>query len=374
LENWTYVCEACGHQEPLGTSLWRCPVCGSAFGIDGPNTLDAAMIDPTAPGLWRYRSVLPVDLADACSLGEGMTPLVRGKLAGRDVWFKVDALLPTGSFKDRGASVLVADLRRSGKRRVIVDSSGNAAAAMAGYSAAAGLECAVFAPAATSPGKLVQSRAFGASVTLVAGNRDDVARAAQDAAAADSSAFYASHNWHPVFVEGVKTWILEVWEQLGQRQPAACFVPTGGGSALVGAWRGIQALPGPNAALFAAQPSACAPVVTAIAHDTAIVPVTPGATIAEGTRIGSPARTRQILAAINETHGSARAVSDQEITDALRELWGQGLYVEPTAAVGAAACRQAILSGNTLPDGDIVVLLTGSGLKATEAIGKLLEG
>ena len=374
LGNWSYSCEACGHQEPLGTSLWRCPICGGAFGLDGPNALDAAVIDTTAPGLWRYHAVLPVNLADACSLGEGMTPLVRGKLAGRDVWFKVDALLPTGSFKDRGATVLVAELRRSGKRRVIVDSSGNAAAAMAGYSAAAGLECAVFAPATTSPGKLVQSRAFGASVTLVAGNRDDVARAAQDAAADDPSAFYASHNWHPVFVEGVKTWMLEVWEQLGQRQPATCFVPTGGGSALVGAWRGIQALPGPAAALIAAQPSACAPVVTAIEHGTPIEPVTPGVTIAEGTRIGSPARTHQILTAIKETHGDARAVTDQEITAALRELWGQGLYVEPTAAVGAAACRQAILSSDSLPEGDIVVLLTGSGLKATETIGKLLEG
>jgi threonine synthase len=372
LENWSYVCEACGHQEPLGTNHWRCPVCGGAFGLEGPNTLDATTIDPKAPGLWRYHAILPVDLADTCSLGEGMTPLVHGSLAGRPVWFKVDALLPTGSFKDRGAAVLVADLRRSGKRRVIVDSSGNAAAAMAGYSAAAGLECAVFSPATTSPGKLVQSRAFGASVTLVEGNRDDVARAAQDAAAADSSAFYASHNWHPVFVEGVKTWMLEVWEQLGNRQPAVCFVPTGGGSALVGAWRGIQALPGPAAALIAAQPSASAPVVTAVEHDTAIEPVTPGATIAEGTRIGSPARTHQILAAIHETNGGAKAVSDQEITDALRELWGQGLYVEPTAAVGAAACRQMILSGESLPDGDIVVLLTGSGLKATETIGKLL--
>ncbi|HEX3724308.1 MAG TPA: pyridoxal-phosphate dependent enzyme, partial [Nitrolancea sp.] len=279
-----------------------------------------------------------------------------------------------GSFKDRGAAVLVADLRRSGKRKVIVDSSGNAAAAMSGYSAAAGLECAVFAPAATSPGKLVQSRAFGASVTLVEGNRDDVARAAQVAAAADPSAFYASHNWHPVFVEGVKTWMLEVWEQLGQRQPAACFVPTGGGSALVGGWRGIQALPGPSAALIASQPAACAPVVSAIKTGTPIEPVTPGASIAEGTRIGSPSRTHQILAAITQTNGGARAVSEQEIIDALRELWGQGLYVEPTAAVGAAAYRQMILAGESLPNGDIVVLLTGSGLKATETIGKLLEG
>ena len=372
VEIWTLVCEACGHTESLETKEWRCPACGGAFGLGGPNRLDPAAIDPDAPGIWRYHAVLPVGVSDAQSLGEGMTPLVRGKLAGRAVWFKLDALLPTGSFKDRGAALLVSHLRRTGKRRVIVDSSGNAAAAMSGYSAAAGLECAVYAPASTSPGKLVQSRAFGASVTPVEGNRDDVARAAQDAAEADPSAFYASHNWHPVFVEGVKTWLLEVWEQLDRRQPAACFVPTGGGSALVGAWRAVQALPGPATALIAAQPTACAPVASAIEQQAEIQSVTPGNTIAEGTRIGSPARTHQILAAVRETNGTARAVSDEEIIAALRELWSQGLYVEPTAAVGAAACRQMIQAGAPLPDGDLVVLLTGSGLKATETIGKLV--
>jgi threonine synthase len=372
LEHWTYVCESCGHTESIETEHWRCPVCGGAFGLEGPNRLIPDKIDPSAPGLWRYGHLLPVDTSDAVSLGEGMTALVPGKLAGRTVRFKLDALLPTGSFKDRGAALLAAHLNRIGRRRVIVDSSGNAAAALSGYSAAAGLECAVFAPAATSPGKLVQSRAFGAAVTLVEGTRDDVARAAQDAAANDRSAFYASHNWHPVFVEGVKTWMLEVWEQLGGRQPAMVFVPTGGGSALVGAWRGIQALPGQPARLVASQPAACAPVVSAVERGTSIEPTTPGTTIAEGTKIGSPSRSRQILAAISETQGTARAVSEQEIVDTLRELWGQGLYVEPTAAVGAAACRQMILAGDTLPAGDIVVLLTGSGLKATETIEKLI--
>ena len=303
-----------------------------------------------------------------------MTPLIDGTLAGQPVRFKLDALLPTGSFKDRGATVLASHLRRIGRRRVIVDSSGNAAAALSGYSAAGGLECAVFAPASTSPGKLVQSRAFGATVTLVEGNREDVARAAQDAAARDSTAFYASHNWHPVFVEGVKTWMLEVWEQLGGRQPAACFVPTGGGSALVGAWRAIQALPGDPARIFAAQPTASSPVVRAIERGGDIAPVTPGVSIAEGTRIGAPARTAQIMSAIRETDGGARAVSEDEIVEALRELWRQGLYVEPTAAIGAAAFRQMVLAGDALPNGEIVVLLTGSGLKATETISKLLDG
>lgn len=374
MSDWRMVCEACGHEEPLDTAAWRCPACGGAFGITGPDRLDPAAIDPDAPGLWRYRAVLPVPLEAARPLGEGMTPLVPGTLLGRRVLFKLDGLLPTGSFKDRGAAVLVAHLRRLGRQRIIVDSSGNAAAAMAGYSAAAGLACTVYAPASASPGKLVQSRAYGATVVPVEGNRGAVAAAAQQAAADDPSAFYASHNWHPVFVEGVKTWLLEVWEQLGQQLPAACFIPTGGGSALIGAWRATTALPGPAPALVAAQPAACAPLVAAVQASTEVTPITPGDTIAEGTRIGAPARPRQMLAAVRETGGWAEAVPEEEIVAALRELWGQGLYVEPTAAVGAAAFRQAVRRGHPIPEGEVLVLLTGSGLKAAPDMVATLIG
>jgi threonine synthase len=301
-----------------------------------------------------------------------MTPLVLGRLAGHDVWFKNDALLPTGSFKDRGATLLVSHLRSLSVARVVVDSSGNAAASMSGYCAAAGLECIVFAPLATSPGKLVQSRAFGARVELVAGTREDVARAAQEAVTADSSSIYASHNWHAVFVEGVKTWAIEVWEQLDGRVPSAAFIPTGGGSALVGAWRGFHAAPGPLPALIAAQPAACAPVVAAFERaEKTVTPVTPGSTIAEGARIGAPARGRQILAALRESGGWAQKVDEATLIATLRELWGQGLYVEPTAALGAAAFVLACREGRAIPTGDVVIYLTGSGLKATETIANL---
>jgi threonine synthase len=373
MTTWIYSCERCGRQEPLETRAWRCPACGGAFALTGPDRLAPEAIDQLDRSLWRYAAMLPVGAEHARSLGEGMTPLIAGTLADTAVWFKLDAMLPTGSFKDRGAVVLVAHLRRLGLTRLVLDSSGNAAAAMAGYGAAAGLDVTVYAPATTSPGKLVQARAFGATVIPVAGTREDVARAAQDAVAADPTAFYASHNWHPIFVEGVKTWALEVWEQLGQRLPAAVFVPTGGGSAFVGAWRGFASLGDTLPALVAAQPAACAPVVSAYtANATDITPVAPGATIAEGTKIGAPARGRQILAALHASGGWAEAVGEDQLVETLRELWAQGLYVEPTAAVGAAACRAYLARGGQRPARPLVVLLTGSGLKATETIGTLL--
>ncbi|MGH9174538.1 MAG: pyridoxal-phosphate dependent enzyme [Vicinamibacterales bacterium] len=372
--DWSYVCERCRQREHLESRAWQCPVCGGAFGLIGPNKLDPTMIAAADPTLWRYRAILPADPGYAQPLGEGMTPLIPGRLVGRDVWFKLDHLLPTGSFKDRGAAVLTAHLRRLGLRRIVVDSSGNAAAAFAGYCAANQLDCIVYAPAMTSLGKLVQARAFGAAVHLVEGNREAAAAAAQDAASSDAGAFYASHNWHAVFVEGVKTWAIEVWEQLGRRLPSAAFVPTGGGSAFVGGRRGFDAVGDRLPTLIAAQPSACAPIVASWeAGLDDISPTTPGATIAEGTRIGAPARGRQIMAAIRDSGGWAAAVDDERIASTLRDLFRQGIYVEPTAAVGAAAYVDAVTAGRLIPDGDVVILLTGSGLKATDTISAFAD-
>lgn len=370
---WAYSCDACGWQAGLDVLEWRCPACGNVLALTGAPSLSTGDLLVDQPGLWRYGATLPTALQAGAWLGEGQTPLVPGRLAGRDVWFKCDSLLPTGSFKDRGAAVLVAHLRQLGVRRVVVDSSGNAAAAMAGYCAAAGLGCDVYAPEATSAAKLTQARAFGARVNLVPGDRQAVAAAAQVAATRDSGAFYASHNWHPIFVEGVKTWALEVWEQLGYRLPAAAFVPAGGGSAFVGAWRGFDTVAAGGALprLFAAQPAACAPLVAAIESGGKVLAVTPGPTLAEGAKIGAPARGGQMVEAVAASCGSAMAVGEELLVATLRELWAQGLYVEPTAALGAAACSELIGRG-VAPPGDLVVHLTGSGLKASAAIEELL--
>lgn len=369
---WRYV-SASGDEFSLESDLWRAPDGTSALQLDGPNDLSAAPIDHEGATLSRYGELLPVDGERLRSLGAGMTPLVPGELAGEVVWFKLDSLLPTGSFKDRGAAVVAAHLAARGVERVIVDSSGNAAAAMAAYCAVWGLGCTVYAPASASPGKLVQSRAYGAEVVPVEGARDDVAEAAQRAAEGDPGAVYSSHNWSPIFAEGVKTWALETWEQFGGRSPVAAFVPTGGGSALMGAYRGFQAT-GEMPQLHAAQPAACAPIVAAFdAHLGNAEPVEPGPTIAEGAKIGNPPRDRMILAALSDSGGGAHALSEERLVEALDVLWRQGIYAEPTAALGAAAFIQAVRNGWHVPEGPIVILITGDGLKATETIGHLID-
>jgi threonine synthase len=331
------------------------------------------------PSMWRYGAALPVPMDGAISLGETITPLVDVELDGSMVRCKLDFLLPSGSFKDRGAAVLVSALKALGVRHAIEDSSGNAAAAIAAYAARAGIACTVYAPASASAGKLVQSAAYGARVERVEGSRDDVAEAAIAAAAVDPTAAYASHNWHPFFIEGVKTWALEVWEQLGYRAPDNVVVPVGSGSMLLGAHLAFSQLRAGGEVtrlprLFAAQPAACAPVHAAFVGDALDVqPFERRPTLAEGASIARPVRGREVLAALRESDGGAVAVEEDEIASALTGLARRGIYVEPTSAVAVAGVRRLLAGRAIVPGEETVVMLSGSGLKATEAIRGILS-
>ncbi|MFL5758113.1 MAG: threonine synthase [Thermomicrobiales bacterium] len=333
----------------------------------------------SVPSLWRYEAVLPVAWRDAVKLGEHVTPLLTTDFDGVPVHWKLDHLLPTGSFKDRGAAILVSHLKSSSVRRAIEDSSGNAGAAIAAYSARAGIDCAIFAPASASRGKLVQSAAYGAHVTWVDGTRDDVARAAIAAAESEPSAAYASHNWHPFFIEGAKTWALEVWEQLGYVAPDNIVVTVGSGSMLLGASKAFGLLQAAGEIeqiprLFAAQPATCAPVHAAFSAGHADVQAFERQpTIAEGASIALPVRGREVLTAVRSSLGGAVAVSETEIASAQQDLAKMGIYVEPTSAVAASGLRQLLRDGEISPNESIVVLLSGNGLKATETIQRLME-
>ena len=332
-------------------------------------------IDATTRSLWRYRAALPLAVDDPITLGEGGAPLLARSLHGAPAFLKCDFLMPTGSFKDRGASVMLSMLRAQGVRRVLEDSSGNGGAAVAAYAAAGGLKATVLTPQATSPAKLAQMRAYGAKVELVPGTREDAARAAVSRAA---QTFYASHNWHPFFLQGTKTLAYELWEDFGFRAPDNVVVPCGAGSNVLGCEIGfselqragqIETLP----RIFAAQPANCAPIVASFlsgadqAVETEILP-----TIAEGTAIARPVRLREVLGALKETRGGAVMLSEGEIAQATLDLAAIGLYVEPTCAQVAAAFGKLLGSGAITPDQTTVLVLTGSGLKATPAVGRLL--
>jgi threonine synthase len=337
--------------------------------------LSRAQIDTGTRSLWRYRAALPFAVDDPITLGEGTTPLIPRSIGGVQVLLKCEWFNPTCSFKDRGASVMLSLLRAQGIDHVLEDSSGNGGAAVSAYAAAGGMRATIMAPASTSPAKTVQMRAHGADVELIPGSRQDTA----DAAVARSAAiFYASHNWHPFFLHGTKTLAYELWEDLGFRAPDNVITPCGAGSNVLGCEIGfaellrgghIDAMP----RLFAAQPANCAPIAAAfMAGSDSPVPTVIAPTMAEGTAIAQPVRLREVLGALRETRGGAVTLTEAEIARATLDLARIGIYVEPTCAQAAAAFAKLLETGTITPAQTTVLVMTGTGLKATPKIAELL--
>jgi threonine synthase len=332
-------------------------------------------IDPAVPSQWRYRAALPLPDLPPVTLGEGRTPLLPRRLAGIDVAVKVEAVNPTASFKDRGVSVMISALRAQGVTRLLEDSSGNGGSSVAAYSAAAGMDALILAPATTSPAKILQSRLHGATVDLVPGTRQDTA---DEAVRRSRERFYASHNWHPMFLQGVKLLAYEIWEDLGFTAPDAVVVPAGAGSLVLGCATGFGELQraGEIAAvprILVSQPARCSPLVDALAAGRDhVVGRSWESTLAEGTAIARPVRDREVLAAIRGSGGAAVAVEEADLRAATLALAATGLYVEPTCGQVVPALEHFVREGRVGAGDTVAVVLTGSGLKAGDAMARLL--
>jgi len=370
-----YIDAATGATYPLDKPRW-CGDGGAHLNLGDAPGLTRGEIDTTKYSVWRYAKALLVEAKDAVTLGEGWTPLVDGKLDGISVTMKLEFMMPTGSFKDRGMTTLITYLKNRGVMSVLEDSSGNAGASMAAYSAAAGMKARILVPETASYPKIAQMAATGADVVTVKGSRQDVADAALRYA---KEIFYASHNWQPFFLEGTKTLAYELWEQFGFNIPDNIVFPVGYGSNVCGCERGfaelkrrgeIDRLP----KLFAVQAANCAPLYAAFkAGADEAVPTDVATTVAEGIASSKPTRLREVVRAVRNSGGSIVAVSEDEIVSALGALARQGLYVEPTSAAAAAGLRQLFKSKAIVPEQKTVLVLTGTGLKASEKIGQLLK-
>lgn len=369
-----YLQPASGHTYPIDAPRWRSDDGKPLMITDLPGIGRDDVFSGTR-SIWRYAAALPVTVADPITMGEGCTPLVERRWHGGRALFKLEWFAPTGSFKDRGASVMMSILRQQGISHVLEDSSGNGGAAVAAYAAAGGVKAKILAPGYTQPGKTVQMRVYGAEVELTPGTRQDCADAAE---AQSAQIFYASHNWQAFFLQGTKTLAYELWEDLGFRAPDNILIPTGAGSNVLGCDIGFSELLRAGQItklprLFAVQPENCAPIQAGFASGaTDFAPVETRPTIAEGTSIAKPIRTREVLSALRRSQGGAVAVSEEEIVAALMELAGTGLYAEPTCATAAAALTKLQAQGVIKPEETTIVLLTGTGLKATQKVGELL--
>lgn len=359
------VCRACSRRAPLSVERWRCE-CGGLLDLGAAPRFDPGRVDGRVWSLWRYRQVLPAggDAWRAITLGEGVTPLVGADPDRPDLLAKLDFLMPTLSFKDRGAAVLVTGAAELGAAQLVADSSGNAGTAIAAYAARAGIPCTVYVPATTPASKLGQARRYGAAVIRVPGSREDAAQAAREAVGR-RGVLYASHVWNPLFFEGTKTFAHEVAEHLGWRLPERVVVPVGNGTLVLGAHLGfaemVAAGIGPRApAIIAVQAEGCDPIAAAFrAGAERVRPGENRGTAAEGIAIAAPARGDQVLEVVRASGGALVTVSDAEIRAARERLATRGIDVELTAAAAWAAAR-ALPAG----DGVTVALLSGAGLKS----------
>jgi len=359
-------CPVDGTRVSARSLAWCCPACGSPLDLDfSPTPAPLKSLSGRVNSLWRYAETLPLS-GPSVSLGEGRTPLV--KLTD-GISAKLDFLMPTLSFKDRGAVLLAELALRLKPRQVVADSSGNAGTAIAAYCARAALPCTVYVPRGTSPKKLEQIGAHGARVHVVEGDREDAARAAREAAD-EPDVFYASHVFNPYFLHGTKTYVHELWEDLGGRLPEVLVLPVGNGTLLLGAALAVAELYAAGLierrpALYAVQAAAVAPLAHAWeegADD--LVGVTPMApTFAEGIAISRPPRARQILRAVRDSGGTFLTVTEDQIRHAQLDLASQGLYVEATGAACWAAVREG-LPGKLRGTPGAVVPLCGAGLKS----------
>jgi len=366
-----FFCQNCKRFYPVDQTRWRCD-CGFPLDLEFKSTFPIQKILKRAPTLWRYREAIPI-LQDEhiLSMGEGFTPIDEMEFNGHRALLKIDYLFPTGSYKDRGATVLISKMRELGIQKVIEDSSGNAGSAIAAYCARTGIECEIYVPESTSPGKLVQIQAYGATLKKIEGSREKTAEVAMEAA---SKIYYASHYWNPFFLHGTKTFAFEIWEQIGWKAPDALVLPVGHGTLLLGAYIGFKELKEAGMVkripkIVGVQSAACAPLFQAFKKGRREnFPIEKKETMAEGIAIANPVRGKQILETIRETGGEVLTVTEKEIGVAMKEISRKGHFIEPTSAATIAGLKKYL---NRKGKKEIVVsTLTGMGLKSVEKMLK----
>jgi threonine synthase len=360
-----YICTKCGKKEDVATRKPKCD-CGGLWELDfQPPRFDEALIDRDTWSIFRYRNFMGLEgnAWQKVTLGEGMTPIIPFE---EDVLLKMDYFMPTLSFKDRGAAVLIAHCKAIGVDSVVQDSSGNAGNSVAAYCARAGLHCEIFVPEGTSDKKINMIRSHGAVVDIVPGNRDHCAEVCREKVRREG-VYYANHVYNPFFYEGTKTYIYETYEQL-HRIPEHIFIPLGNGTLFIGIVKALEELLASGTImkmpkLIAVQSERCQPFIDAVSHQqqtTEAVEFEP--TLAEGIAIGVPMRAEEILSYIYKYGVDMVNVPETGILPARQALAANGIYCEhTTAGIYAAYLHYCELHGRT-PDS--LISMCGAGLKS----------
>ena len=333
--------------------------------------------------MWKFFDVLPVDdPADAVSLGEGLTPLLRTKKRGpfeafNNLFIKDESFNPTGSFKARGMSAAVTRASALGVSKVALPSAGNAAGAATYYSARAGMTCSLFMPQDTPPANIIESVVGGASVYLVNGLISDCGKLVRQGTARFGW-FDLSTLKEPFRIEGKKTMGYEIAFDMADeygtqelRLPDVILYPTGGGTGLIGMWKAFDEMQrlgwigSQRPRMVVVQAETCAPIVKAFKAGEEHAPLFENAaTVAAGLRVPAAVGDFLMIRALKESGGTAVTVSDADLLAGVRELSAyQGVYACPEGGAVWKAAQNLLDSGWIKPDENVVLFNTGSGLK-----------
>lgn len=333
------------------------------------------------PSLWRYRQLLPVKKTEnIVTMGEGMTPLIRldkigGQLGLSSLYLKDEGVLPTGTFKARGAAVGVSRAKELGAKTVIMPTNGNAGGAWSAYCARAGLKAVIVMPQDAPLINRVECAAVGADLYLVDGLISDAGKIVTRALA-ENQWYDVSTLKEPYRIEGKKTMGLEIAEQFQWNPPDVIVYPTGGGVGIIGIYKALTELAqlgwidGKFPRLVAVQADGCAPIVKAWQENKTESQFWPNAkTIAFGLTVPKAIGDFLVLEAIYKTNGCALAVSDEDILKAQNDIASkEGLFICPEGAATLAAARQLTTTGWIKPHEKVVLLNTGTGLKYPKII------
>ena len=386
-------CTKCGAIYDPNKINTVCPKCGGVlyadYDIEHAKILtnrDLLRKRPRSLGLWRFMELLPVrEGRNVIFLGEGATPLIKARrlseiLGLRNLYIKDESLNPTGTFKARGLSVAVSKALELGIRKVGMPSSGNAGAALALYAARAGIKAIIYVPKDTPKTMLTEIMMYGAELRLVDGTIADAGRELSKVKDVEGI-FDMSTMKEPYRLEGKKTMGYEIAEDLDWVAPDVVIYPTGGGTGLLGIWKGInelrmlgllkeEKLP----KMIAVQSSGCAPIVKAFHEGKEYVEAWANPkTIAPGIKVPKPYADYLILKVLRESKGTAITVSDTEILNAIKELSKtEGILSCPEGAATLAALRKLLDQGIIDKDEVIVLVNTGSGLKYINVLSRYI--
>jgi len=354
-----FYCPKCGKK--YKAFRYKCD-CGSILLADFENK----QWNPNGSGVWRYQSMIPVH--ESISLSEGQTPLLKRRDTSDEVYLKLEGSNPTGSFKDRGSTVVISNAFNRRFDEVTVASTGNMGASVAAYAAYANLKAHIYLPEEVTEEKISQIIAYGAELHKVKGSFLDAIKETEKLIE-QRRVYWAASGYNPYFLEGLKTIGFELYEEL--KVPDKIIVPVGSGGILTAIYKAFKELKQLKVInklpeMIGVQARACAPIADAWKTGDEIKPVTKANTIASAIMVKAPMNGETAIASVNESKGEFVKVDDLEMIKAIKELGKEGVFAEPAAAAPLAALKKISYE----KDDKVALIITGNGLKDTEAIIK----